>query len=299
MINSKQQTLEQHDRSEVARIVHNSGTSFYWGMRLLQAPQRFAMYSVYAFCRVLDDIADGDSDKISLNIYSENSAIEYKKLDFWKLEIQRIFSEKKCLTSIGRQLAIAVRKYNLLSEDLYALIWGMEMDLQQPIFAPTLAELDLYCARVAGAVGHLSTRIFGIPNKLGKMIAHHLGRALQLTNILRDVKIDSSFFRLYLPKELLLKYQIPLTEQDINQIIHHPNIKLVCHDIYTQALIHFQYADSYMNNCTKAQKRPMRLMAMMYKKILQKMEKRGLENFHIKVKLTKFEKIKLLLPQVF
>ena len=296
---SEQQEIYAHDRLEVARIVRNSGSSFYWGMRFLRPQQRFAMYSIYAFCRILDDIADGDSDKIALSSHSENSSIDFQTLHFWKEEIERIFSKEQCRTSISRELAIAVREYNLLKEDLWALISGMEMDLNGPIFAPTCAELDLYCARVAGVVGHLSTRIFGIPPKAGKVIAYHLGRALQLTNILRDVEPDSLSSRLYLPKELLLKHQVPIDGQDIDQILSHPHIKLVCQEIYQQAFAHFKYADYYMNNFTKEQKRPMRLMAIMYKKILQKMEKRGLENFHQKVRLTKFEKIRLVLQQVF
>lgn len=299
MIRPEPQKVCKSDRLEVARIVRNSGSSFYWGMRFLRPQQRFAMYSIYAFCRILDDIVDGDSDKIVLGSSSENSSIDFQTLGFWKEEIQRIFSKQQCLTSIGRELAIAVREYNLLEEDLYALILGMEMDLNGPIFAPTCAELDLYCARVAGAVGHLSTRVFGIAPKAGKVIAYHLGRALQLTNILRDIKPDSLSSRLYLPKELLLKHQIPIDGQDIDQILGHPHIKFVCQEIYGQAFAHFKYADSCMNNFTKEQKRPMRLMAIMYKRILQKMEKRGLENFHQKVRLTKFEKIRLMLQQVF
>jgi len=79
----------------------------------------------------------------------------------------------------------------------------MAMDAEQDIRAPDWATLDLYCDRVASAVGRLSVRIFGLPDEPGVALAHHLGRALQLTNILRDIDEDASIGRLYLPREAL------------------------------------------------------------------------------------------------
>ena len=97
----------------------------------------------------------------------------------------------------------ATRSYHLSREDFDAVIDGMAMDAEQDIRAPDWATLDLYCDRVASAVGRLSVRIFGLPDEPGEALAYHLGRALQLTNILRDIDEDASAGRLYLPREAL------------------------------------------------------------------------------------------------
>ena len=97
-----------------------------------------------------------------------------------------------------------MKTFGLKREDFLAIVDGMEMDVPQDIRAPDLATLDLYCDRVASAVGRLSVRVFGLPEEDGILLAHHLGRALQLTNILRDIDEDAGLGRLYLPREGLL-----------------------------------------------------------------------------------------------
>ena len=100
-------------------------------------------------------------------------------------------------------LAEPARRYGLRLADFLAIIDGMQMDVEEDIRAPDWAKLDLYCDRVASAVGRLSVRIFGMADKEGLELAHHLGRALQLTNILRDLDEDAAMGRLYLPAEAL------------------------------------------------------------------------------------------------
>src|SRR4029077_18990353 len=100
-------------------------------------------------------------------------------------------------------LAQAVRAFDLKREDFIAIIDGMEMDVVADIRAPDRATLDLYCDRVACAVGRLSVRVFGMAPDAGLALARHLGRALQLTNILRDLDEDAAMGRLYLPREAL------------------------------------------------------------------------------------------------
>ena len=99
---------------------------------------------------------------------------------------------------------VGASSFGLRREDFLAIIDGMEMDVPQDIRAPDLATLDLYCDRVASAVGRLSVRVFGLAEDDGIALAHHLGRALQLTNILRDIDEDAGIGRLYLPREGLL-----------------------------------------------------------------------------------------------
>ena len=116
------------------------------------------------------------------------------KLAAWRTDIMALYGGS--LTSRTRDLAQPVRDYGLDQADFLAVIDGMEMDVIADIRAPTWPDLDLYCDRVASAVGRLSVRIFGLESKSGRQLAHHLGRALQLTNILRDLDEDAAAGRL-------------------------------------------------------------------------------------------------------
>ncbi len=175
----------------VAQAAQAAGSSFYAGMRILPKPQREAMYAVYAFCRAVDDVADDGGTR------EERSA----GLDRWRAGIDALYAGRP--TADTAPLAEAVRRYGLDRNDFMAVIDGMAMDAAEDIRAPDEATLDLYCDRVASAVGRLSVRIFGVSGANGHALAHHLGRALQKTNILRDIDEDAAMGRLYLPREKL------------------------------------------------------------------------------------------------
>ena len=163
-------------------------------MRILPAPQRNAMYAIYGFCRAVDDIAD--------------EAGRRPPRSDWRSLTDGAPMSLRCLR---RPRAAATRgtrsercsDFGLRREDFDAIIDGMAMDAADDIRAPDWATLDLYCDRVASAVGRLSVRIFGMRAEPGEALAHHLGRALQLTNILRDIDEDAAIGRLYLPSEAL------------------------------------------------------------------------------------------------
>src|SRR4029077_12177341 len=121
---------------------------------------------------------------------------------------------------------------------------GMEMGVPQDIRAPDLATLDLYCDRVASAVGRLSVRIFGLPESDGITLAHHLGRALQLTNILRDIDEDAGIGRLYLPREALRHAGI--TSNDPQKVIAERALPKACVSLVERAKMHFEKADEIM-----------------------------------------------------
>src|SRR5262249_53750960 len=152
------------------------------------------------FCRRVDDIADSTGPR------PERIA----QLDEWRTQINALFEGKSGPLVLG--LAEPVRTYGLAQADFLAVIDGMQMDAAEDIRAPTFQTLDLDCDRVASAVGRLSVRVFGVEREDGKRLAHHLGRALQLTNILRDLDEDASIGRLYLPREALAEAGIETTE---------------------------------------------------------------------------------------
>src|SRR4051794_19658393 len=152
-----------------------SGSSFYAAMRILPRAQRDAMFQIYSFCRQDDDIADSDGPREQ----------RLAALQQWREDIDALYGGQP--PARLRDYVGSVQKFGLEREDFLAIVDGMEMDVPADIRAPDLATLDLYCDRVASAVGRLSVRVFGLPQEDGILLAHHLGRALQLTNILRDI----------------------------------------------------------------------------------------------------------------
>ena len=199
---------------QTAAATRASGSSFYFAMRILPAAQREAMFEIYSFCRAVDDIADGDAPR------AERSAA----LAQWRRDIDALYagSPLPALASLAR----AVQQFGMRKDDFMAVIDGMEMDAVEDIRAPDFATLDLYCDRVASAVGRLSVRVFGMGEDDGIALARHLGRALQLTNILRDIDEDAGLGRLYLPREGLAAAGIGAT--DPATVAAHPDLDAAC-----------------------------------------------------------------------
>jgi phytoene synthase len=138
----------------------------------------------------------------------------------------------------------------------------MEMDAREVICAPDLATLDLYCARVAGAVGHLSVHVFGDESNAAHAVAESLGRALQLTNILRDLDEDARRGRLYLPREILYRHGIRST--DPLAVLQHPALPAVCREVAAIAEGRFEESMRMMARCSRRAMRPAAVMAALY-----------------------------------
>ncbi len=253
--------VSEADNEEVAALVRRAGTSFYRGMRVLPKERRAAMYALYAFCRMVDDIADG----------SEPMKAKRAALDHWRARIDALYAGEGN-DAVTRVLAAAIPRYALRREDFLAIIDGMEMDAEAPIIAPDLAALDLYCDRVAAAVGRLSVRIFGDASPAADRVANALGRALQLTNILRDLTEDAERGRLYLPREWLEAAHVP---KEPAAALASPGLPLVCARTAALAHSHFDRASEAMRSCNTRAMRPARLMKATYAAILNRLERRG------------------------
>ncbi len=249
------------DETQTDAAAATSGSSFYHAMRILPAPQREAMFQVYAFCRAVDDIADEGGTR------EERAA----GLDRWRADIDACFAgqPRASLVPLTRE----IRQFGLKREDFHDMIDGMAMDAAEDICAPDEATLDRYCDRVASSAGRLSVRIFGMPEAPGVELAHHLGRALQLTNILRDIDEDADIRRCYLPRELLEREGIPLG--DPHAIARHPALPRVCATLAERALAHFAQADRVMDGAARAQVRAPRIMSGAYRCILEAALARG------------------------
>ncbi|MBV8961736.1 MAG: presqualene diphosphate synthase HpnD [Hyphomicrobiales bacterium] len=238
-----------------------TGSSFYLAMRILPHGRREAMYAIYDFCRAVDDIADGGG----------SVAQRLSDLDAWRRKIGEIFAGRSPANL--KDLAQAVQRYGLKQEDFESVIDGMAMDATADIRAPEWRTLDLYCDRVASAVGRLSVRIFGTGEKAGEALAHHLGRALQLTNILRDIDEDAAVGRLYLPREALLRAEIIVDEPAL--VVADPRLPRACLEVAERARSHFDEARRIMSSEPRSAVRAPRLMSTAYRSLLDKMVVRG------------------------
>ena len=272
---------DREDIREVEAIVRRAGTSFYRGMRVLPRDRRTAMYAVYAFCRLVDDVADEPAPM----------ADKLAGLAQWRERVETLYAGRAS-DAVTRVLLPAIAAYGLRREDFIAVIDGMAMDTETAIVAPDLATLDLYCDRVAAAVGRLSVRAFGDGSPDADQVAWHLGRALQLTNILRDVAEDAERGRLYLPLEWLEEAGMP-TEPEA--VLQHSALPALCARLAVTAQRHFNQAEAAMARCAKRAMRPARLMGATYAALLERMQQRGWSNLHDRVSLSKFEKLRIAL----
>jgi len=262
-----------------------SGSSFYAAMRILPQEQREAMFQIYSFCRQVDDIADSDGPREQ----------RLAALQQWREDIDALYQGHP--PARLRDYVPSVQRFALEREDFLAVVDGMEMDVPQDIRAPDLATLDLYCDRVASAVGRLSVRVFGLPREDGIQLAHHLGRALQLTNILRDIDEDAAIGRLYLPKEGLI--QAGITSTDPSSVAADPRLPKVCAPLVERARDHFAKSDEIMARNSRRAVRAPRIMSKYYGAILQLLVARGFANPRTPVRLNKMARIVILLRHAF
>jgi len=262
-----------------------TGSSFYAAMRILPRAQREAMFQIYSFCRQVDDIADSDGPR------EERLAA----LQQWREDIDALYRGRPPARLLD--YVPSVQKFDLQREDFLAIVDGMEMDVPQDIRAPDLATLDLYCDRVASAVGRLSVRVFGLPRDDGILLAHHLGRALQLTNILRDLDEDAQIGRLYLPREGLLHAGI--TSTDPLKVVASPAVPKICAPLVERARAHLEKADEVMDRNLRRVVRAPRIMSKYYRAILELLVARGFANPRTPVRLNKMARIAILLRYAF
>jgi phytoene synthase len=254
------ETIQVLEKSENA-AARAGGSSFYFAMRILPREQRQAMFEVYSFCRMVDDIADSDAPRSQ----------RLQRLALWRRYIDALYSER--VPAGLEALARASARFCLQREDFIAIIEGMEMDAAEDIRAPDLKQLALYCDRVACAPGRLSVRIFGMDEANGKLLAHHLGSALQLTNILRDIDDDAAVGRLYLPLEALQLADIRTT--DPKSVISDASLGLACNFVAEQTWKHFAKSDEILARFPRRVARAAKIMEAAYRRTLENMVTRG------------------------
>jgi squalene synthase HpnD len=272
-------TAEAHVRD----VVIGSGTSFYWGMRMLPLAKRKAMYAIYAFCREVDDIADGDAPV----------GAKLCELGDWRREVDALYAGGRPERATALALIEPVARFDLPAGEFHAMIDGMEMDAGGKMQAPPLAELIRYCRCVAGAVGLLSIRVFGDHSEEVRCGALALGEALQLTNILRDLSEDAARGRLYLPKELLAQHRVRANEPI--ETLRDPGLPAVCDTVAARAEARFADAERHFDHGDRHALRPALIMMHVYRRTLTRLIARGWYRLEAPVRLTRPERLWLAL----
>ncbi|MDE0355470.1 MAG: presqualene diphosphate synthase HpnD [Deltaproteobacteria bacterium] len=264
--------------AHVRRVVAQSGTSFLWGMKVLPAERRRAMYAIYAFCREVDDVADEPGE----------TAQKKQGLAAWREEIARLYAgEPRWPTT--RALLQPVQRFELPREEFLAVIDGVEIDAAPAVRMQTLDDLLRYCRKVAGAVGMLSIHAFGVPRDPGYQIAETLGNAVQLTNILRDVKEDAAIERLYVPLEVVRRHGV--AESSLSAVFDHPGFAAACAELAELARDHYARTDRLLARLGWRQMRPIVLMMAVYRETLRRLEERGWTRIDSPVRLTRARKL--------
>ncbi|MGE5811865.1 MAG: presqualene diphosphate synthase HpnD [Ignavibacteria bacterium] len=267
---------------QAKNIARKSSSSFYYAFNLLPTDKREAMNTVYAFCRETDDIIDEG------NLPDE---LKYEKLRKWRIELEKAFSGNSDYSLLNR-LGKTIQKFNIPYEPFFELLKGMEMDLQRKRYL-TFDDLQLYCYRVASTVGLMCIEIFGYKHKSAKDFAINLGIALQLTNILRDVKKDSQSGRIYLPQKDLIRFNY--TEDDILSQNYNENFIELMRFEAERAKEYFSKATENLNLEDKGGMFAARAMQHIYRKLLEKIIHADYDVYQKNIKVSKVEKVGIAL----
>ena len=272
--------------AHVNRVVARSGTSFLWGMRVLPAAGRRAMHAIYAFCREVDDIADEPGEV----------ADKRRALAAWREEIDRLYAGRPEWPTTTALLE-PVQRFDLPREEFHAMIDGMEVDAAATVRMRDLDDLLGYCRKVAGSVGVLSVHAFGVPRHPGPRIAEALGNALQLTNILRDLREDAALQRLYVPQDMLERHGVEAATLDA--VLAHPAFAGVCEELAGLARGYYREADRLLTEFGWRRMRPAVLMMAIYRETLERLEERGWRRIGGPIRLTRARKMWLGLQYGF
>ncbi len=254
-----------------------SGSSFYYSFLFLSEQQRQAITALYAFCREVDDIVDTVVEP----------TIAANKLDWWRGEIKQLYKQQAS-HPITQALTAALEHYDLRQDYFLAIIDGMAMDLEQFSY-PDFEALSQYCYRVASVVGLLSVEIFGYQHDDTLSYAENLGMALQLTNIIRDVREDAQRGRVYLPMDELARFE--LTLDDILALKTSPELTQLLTFQTERAHRYYQKAIQFLPEQDRYAQRTGLIMAAIYQTLLAEIKHDGFHVMEHRISLTPIRKL--------
>ena len=253
-------------------LTRQEAKNFYYAFLSLPRPKREAIYAVYAFCRYCDDVADSD----------QADPERQSRLDAWRLELDSCYAGKPTHL-ITQALQPIVHTYGIPKQYFEQLIDGVEMDLTIRRYA-TFADLEQYCYRVASVVGLMCVEIFGYRHPGIQDYARYLGIALQLTNIIRDVKEDAEHDRIYLPLEELRAFEV--SEDSLLQQQHTAAFVALMQFQARRAEAYYRQAQACLLPGDKANLVAPEIMAGIYRATLRKIARRGYRVFQGRTRLS-------------
>lgn len=270
---------------DVAKKVRSAQTSFYWPMHLQPRAQRQALFAIYTYCRTVDDIADEPSP-----IADKLGALQH-----WRTRVTEGFADPPSHTidsSLLIALADVVNQFELSPEPFLAMIDGMETDVNGPVVAPSWSSLETYCAQVAGGVGDLCLAVWGWRGAEANTFAKATGEALQLTNILRDVKDDALNGRLYLPNEALAS--AGLLDRHPKDVLDDQRLSVALEPVFQRAQERFDEARKLWPARAPRALRPAWVMLSLYQALFNKVKEIGVGPNRPRARLSRIEKARHL-----
>ena len=269
------------------KIKNTSGRTVFWGMQLLPKAKREALYTLLAFVRHLEDVVESP---ISL-------AEKQEILGMWREELDNIFDRRVPATDIGRRIYKNCMRFKLPKAEFLNLVDSISANIDNPLQAPTLQQLSGYCRGVGGMTGSLSLRVFGCTDEnVIKELSTALGLSLQITTILINVKEDAQNDRLYIPQELLQKAGISAT--DPKSVVVDKNLARARRELAAIAAENYRKAYAILDGLDKKTARPLKLIADVYKRYFDIMEKRGWEIISPKPRVSKWRKLGILVKNL-
>jgi phytoene synthase len=260
-----------------ATVTKQSKTSFYYSFSLLPKQKREAIHTVYAFCRYTDNIVDEGEDE----------GLKTLLLRKWRMELGHALRGESSY-AILNQLAATARRFNIPFNHFYDLIHGVELDLRKRRYA-TFDELREYCTLVASSVGLMCRQIFGYRNESTKDYAINLGIALQLTNIVRDLKDDAKRGRIYIPLEDLRRFGY--TEEDLLNCRYTPEFINLMRFECNRAREYFDLARDALKDEDKYYFFAARIMWSIYAHTLRRIEQSHYNVFDRRISISQFLKL--------
>lgn len=265
-------------------ITRKSASNLALAFIFLPKPKRDGMSALYAFCREVDDIADDESVEVEAR---------REQLAAWREDVRRACAEESPQFPVNQELQPFIRQYRLPFDHFNELIRGVEMDLDIKRYE-NYDELELYCYRVASVVGLLSIEIFGYQNAACREYAVCLGKALQLTNILRDVRTDAERGRIYLPLSELRRFNV--TPDEILHFEYSLRFRELAASVAARARDFYSAARKHLPPEDRRAMVAAELMGSVYWRLLRKLERSQFNVFHAKpARLNKGQKLLLIL----
>ncbi|HLG14603.1 MAG TPA: presqualene diphosphate synthase HpnD [Blastocatellia bacterium] len=269
------------DAQPQPRTAAGSSSSFYYSFLLLPRAKRKAIKDVYEFCRVMDEIVDQHHA-------GRNPRAE---LDHWRIEIEASFQGRPS-TSLGERLSDAISEFDLPKQPFIDIIDGMQMDLEWKSYQ-SFADLREYCYRAASAVGLICIEIFGYESPRTREYAVNLGLALQLTNILRDLKEDIERDRIYVPLDELERFGY--SEDDLRASRYNAPFQNLMQHQYTRAKSYFDRAAELLPEKDRSSMFAAEIMGTIYRELLEAMDSVRFDVYRNRVSVPKSRRLKIAL----